>query len=105
MSLNAGISKKVMIHLPLEVKIIVLIVMNFVIVLLTGVNLVGLQKWSGDEKRKVVLQRILKIYRKYKIDRSNTIQLNLGQHDFDMGMKDAIVQAKKSNQVKLRLCQ
>ena len=38
---------------------------------------------------------MLKSYRKYEIDRSNTIQLNLGQHNFDMCMKDAIVQAKK----------
>ena len=38
---------------------------------------------------------MLNIYRKYKIDRSNTIQLNYGQHDFDMGVKDTSVQAKK----------
>ena len=42
---------------------------------------------------------MLKSYRKYEINRSNTIQLNLGQYNFDMGMKDAIVQAK--NQTKL----
>ena len=38
---------------------------------------------------------MLNSYRKYKIDRSNSIQLNSGQHDFDIGVKDAIVQAKK----------
>ena len=37
---------------------------------------------------------MLKSYRKYKDD-SNAIHLNSGQHDFDMGVKDAIVQAKK----------
>ena len=34
-------------------------------------------------------------YRKYIIDRSNTIQLNSGQHDFNMGVKDTSVQPKK----------
>ena len=29
------------------------------------------------------------------MDRSNTIKLNSGQHDFDMGVKDTSVQAKK----------
>ena len=29
------------------------------------------------------------------MNRSNTIQLNYGQHDFDMGVKDTSVQAKK----------
>ena len=38
---------------------------------------------------------MLSSYRKYKIDRSNVIQLNSGQHDFDMGVKDTSVQAKK----------
>ena len=38
---------------------------------------------------------MLNSYRKYKIDRSNTIELNAGQYYFDMGMKDASVQAKK----------
>ena len=51
-------------------------------------------KGLGDEKRKVILQRMLKSYRKYKDD-SNTIHLNSGQHDFDMGVKDASKQAKK----------
>ena len=38
---------------------------------------------------------MLNSYRKCKINRSNTIQLNSGQHDFDMGVKDASIQAKK----------
>ena len=38
---------------------------------------------------------MLNSYRKYKINRSNTIQLNSGQHDFDMGVRDTSVQAKK----------
>ena len=38
---------------------------------------------------------MLSSYRKYKIDRSNAIQLNSGQHDFDMSVKDTSVQAKK----------
>ena len=32
------------------------------------------------------------------MDRSNTVQLNSGQHNFDMGVKDTSVQAK--NQMK-----
>ena len=38
---------------------------------------------------------MLNIYRKHKIDRSNTIQLNYGQHNFDMGVTDTSVQVKK----------
>ena len=60
-----------------------------------GCNFGGFAKWLGDDKRKLVLQRILNSYMKYKIDHNNTIQLNSGQHDFDMGVKDASVQAKK----------
>ena len=48
-------------------------------------------KWLGDDKRMLVLQRMLNNYRKYKIDHNNTIQLNSSQHDFDMGVKDASV--------------
>ena len=54
--------------------------------------------WLGDDKRELILERMLNSYRKYKIDRSNTIQLNSGQHAFDMGVKDASLQAK--NQMK-----
>ena len=52
-------------------------------------------KWLEDDKIKLVLQRMLNSYRKYKIDRSNTIQLNSGQYDFDTGVKEHSVQAKK----------
>ena len=38
---------------------------------------------------------MLNSYRKHKIDRSNTIQLNYGQHNCDMGVKDTSVQIKK----------
>ena len=60
-----------------------------------GCNFCGFAKWIGDNKRKLALQRILSSYRKYEMDRSNTIQLNSGQYDFEMGVKDASVQAKK----------
>ena len=60
-----------------------------------GCNFGGFAKWLGDDKRKLVLERMLNSYRKYKMDRSNTIKLNSGQHDFDMGVKDTSVQAKK----------
>ena len=56
-----------------------------------GCNFGGFARWLGDDKRKLVLQRILNSYMKYKIDHNNTIQLNSGQHDFDMGVKDASV--------------
>ena len=38
-----------------------------------GCKFGGFVKWLGDEKRLIILQRMFKIYRKYKIDRSNTI--------------------------------
>ena len=38
---------------------------------------------------------MLNSYRKHKIDCSNTIQLNYGQHNFDMGVTDTSVQVKK----------
>ena len=57
-------------------------------------NFGGFARWLGDDKRTFVLQRMLNSYRKYKIDRSNIIQLNSGQHDFYMDVKDASAQAK-----------
>ena len=96
MSLNTGISKKVMIHLPLVNSSYCNELCHCSV---DGCKFGGFTKWTGDDKRKIILQRMLKSCRKYKIDRSNNIQLNLGQHDFDMGMKDAIIQAK--NQTKL----
>ena len=60
-----------------------------------GCNFGGFAKWLGDDKRKFVLERILNSYRKYKMEHSNTVLLNFGQHDFDMGVKDTSVQAKK----------
>ena len=60
-----------------------------------GCEFGGFTKWLGDGKRKFVLKRMLNSYRKYKTNRSNTMQLNYGQHDFDMSVKTASVQAKK----------
>ena len=54
-----------------------------------GCNFGGFAKWLGDDKIKLILQQMLNSYRKYKIDRSNRIQLNSSQHDFDMGVKSA----------------
>ena len=54
-----------------------------------GCNFGGFAKWLGDDKIKLVLQQMLNSYRKYKIDRSNIMQLNSSEHDFDMGVKSA----------------